>query len=516
MLSLWYAALGRRLRVPILPRDVKKALELLKAEPSRERRIDELAAACGVARRTLQKHFRRFVSRTPSQVQRELRLDRVRRELLRARPNASVTKIAMRCGVSHLGRFSTAYRERYGEAPSTTLQRRRQALACGESWPAISSPALDRPTIAVLPFDFIGTRAHSAATITDEVSASLLRHRWLAVGPPGRARYHLRGKVRDDGVERLRIMVMLTDAVTGRHLWADRWDGELDDVFCFEERVACRVAAAVERSLRIAEIERVCRRDPEQLGAWELTMKALPRAMLIERAAQTEALELLERAMELAPRDALPVALAAWCHGQRGSHFLTPQPAAEKEAGRELALRAAQLNACDPVVEALLGAAHTLAHDLVAARVHCDRALALDGGCVWAWNRSGLLNTYLGRSTDAIECFQFARSLGPDDPLTFLCSIGIGSAHFEVGRYEEAARWWSRGLAEHSPAIWVNRFRAAAFALANKKEEARQSLAKLLQAYPEMTIADVRSALPHTQNYRDRVCEGLANLGMRP
>ncbi len=108
--------------------------------------------------------------------------------------------------------------------------------------------------IVILPFDLIGTRAHNAATITDEVRAALVRRRWLAVGPPANARYQLGGKVRDDDGGRLRVMVILSDAATGRHLWADRWDGELGDVFAFEERVASRVAAAVERSLRAAEI----------------------------------------------------------------------------------------------------------------------------------------------------------------------------------------------------------------------------------------------------------------------
>jgi tetratricopeptide (TPR) repeat protein len=309
---------------------------------------------------------------------------------------------------------------------------------------------------------------------------------------------------------------MLTDALTGQHLWADRWDGEADHVLAFEERVATRVAVAVERVIRAVEIERAARRDTEQLGAWGLTMKALPRALVVSVASQAEALELLGRAMELAPQDPLPVALAAWCHAQRGTHHFTSQPAAEKQAGRDLAMRAARLGAADPFAEALLGAAHTLAYDFEAASVHIDRALALDGGCAWAWTRNGLLNVYQGRSADAVECFQIARSLSPDDPLNFYSSIGMGCAYFEVGRYDEAARWWTRVLAEHPPAVWVNRFRAPAYALAGRKEEAHQSFGELTRAYPGLTIGQVRSALPHTQGYSDRACDALASLGMGP
>jgi tetratricopeptide (TPR) repeat protein len=188
----------------------------------------------------------------------------------------------------------------------------------------------------------------------------------------------------------------------------------------------------------------------------------------------------------------------------------------EKQLASELALQATELNAGDAKVEALLGAAHTLAHELAPAAVHFDRALALDGGCVWAWNRSGWLNIYRGLAAEAIECFQIARGLGPTDPLSFFCSIGIAAAHFEVSRHDEAAQWFARGLAEHPQAVWSNRFRAPALALAGRKDEARQSFAELHRAYPELTITEVRRALPHTARFYDRASEGLASLGMRP
>jgi AraC-like DNA-binding protein/tetratricopeptide (TPR) repeat protein len=499
--------------MPLLPRDVKAALDLMKADPARERSIGELAATCGVAGRTLQKHFKRFLGRTPGEVLRDLRLERVRQDLLRTWPEASVAESAMRYGFGHLGRFAAAYRRRYGEAPAATVRRRRQ-MPGYSSRSAILSPGLDRPVINVRAFEFVGAGACRVATMADDISAALLRNRWLAVGVQCNARYQLHGRVHGDG-RRLRVIVLLSDQSAGRYLWADRWDGEVDDVFAFEERVASGVAMAVERLLRIAEIERAHSKHPPQPSPWDLTMRALPLAMTIEAAAQARALDLLERAMELAPHDALPTALAAWCHGMRGAHFFTARPEVEKVAAADLARRAAQLSSGDPRVEALVGAAHTLAHDLETATIHFHHALALDGGCVWAWIRSGWVNVYRGQAAEAIERFQIARSLDPTDPLNFICSIGIAAAHFEVGRYDEAAHWFARGIAEHPQAVWSNRFRAPALVFAGKREEARHSYDELMRAYPELTIAQIRSALPHTPRFYDRASEGLTSLGMR-
>ena len=497
-----------------LPRDVKTALELLRANPAREGRIDDLSEAAGVKRRTLEKHFRRFLGRTPVEVRRDFRLERARRDLLRAPSGAAVTEIALRHGFNHLGRFAALYRARYGESPSATLARSRHVMALGGG--SNLPVPLDRPALSISPFHLSGSGAGASPAIGGEIAARLCRNRSLAVTEPGRARYQLNGNVRADDNGRLRVMVWLIDAATRRYIWADRWDGDARESFDFEERVASHAAASIERSVRNAEIDRSRRKDPGQLNAWELTMRAMPHALSMSAASLGEALELLEQAMELAPTDALPIALAAWCHGQRGSKSLTARSIAEKQAARDLAGRAAQLNTGDPVATALLASAYTLAHDIPAAKAHFQRALELDGGCVWAWNRSGWVSVYQGEVAEAIERFQIARSFAPDDPLNFFCSIGIASAHFGAGRYDQAVRWFTRGIAEHPSAIWADRFRAPAYALAGRKDEAKRSVAQLLAHYPDLTITDVRSALPHTLNHLDRVAEGLEAAGLRP
>jgi adenylate cyclase len=498
----------------LVPGPLKRALDLLKADPARGWTVDEIASACGIGRRTLQRHFRCFSGRTPMQFLRDLRLDRARQELLRASGGTSVTDIAARIGFNHLGRFATEYRARYGESPSATLSR-HQRVAVGRPQRLTALMAVERPAIAVLPFYLIGRDASRATGITEEITSALMRVRWIAVIRPDRARYHLQGSVRDDGTGRLRVTISLLDAATGRYLWADRWDGGCDDSFEFEERVAERIAAAIQQPMREAEIDRAWRKDAGQLNAWELTMRALPRVLSVEAAAEEMALELLERAMEAAPSDALPMALAAWCHGLRGCHNFCQRPDQEKAAARELARRAAQLNRGDPLTETMLSAGYCLAHDLATAAIHADRALELDGSSAWAWGRSGWIKAYTGEAAEAIEHFQIARALAPADPLNFLCSVGIAAGHFWAARYNEAAGWFERALAENPAAVWINHSLTPAYALGGRKERARQSLTELTRVAPDLTIAQVRSGLPYRSDFLDRIAGGLESVGMR-
>src|SRR5215470_9856154 len=152
----------QRMLSPPLPRDLIRALECLQFEPERVWTVTGLAEACGVAPRTLQKHFRRFLRRTPVAVVRELRLDRARQHLLRPSAQTTVTDVAARCGFAHLGRFAAWYQQRYGESPSATLRRCQPVLGCRTPSLPILSAAVERPAIAVLPFAAIGAEANLA------------------------------------------------------------------------------------------------------------------------------------------------------------------------------------------------------------------------------------------------------------------------------------------------------------------------------------------------------------------
>jgi adenylate cyclase len=245
-------------------------------------------------------------------------------------------------------------------------------------------------------------------------------------------------------------------------------------------------------------------------------MRALPRVASLDAAGAGEALELLEQALELAPHDALPMSIAAWCHGLRANHHFTRRRDEEKASARRLAARAAMLNSGDALAETMLAAGYTLAHDLTTATVHVERALALDGGSAWAWGRAGWIEAYQDNAAAAIERFQIARALAPADPLNFLCAVGIAASEFLATRYDESIRWYKRALAENPAVTWTNRFLTPAYVLAGRMDEARQSLAAFTNEYPDLTIADVRSGLPWSPLYLDRVAEGLESAGMRP
>lgn len=499
----------------LIPGTVKKALDLLQEDPAHSWTVGEIALACGVGRRTLQRQFRRFLGRMPMECVLDIRLGRARRELLQASGRVNVTEVAGRCGFHHFGRFAAQYRRRFGEPPSATL-RRQQNVLFRSMLPMPPLPiTVERPRIAVLPFEVVGHEPHLARAFADEIAATLIRPYRMAVVTPASARYQLRGKVRDDGAGRLRVTAFLIDAPAGRYLWADRWDGDSNDLLRLEETVAARIATAIQPLVREAEIDRASREDMGRLNAWELTMRALPRVLSTEAAAGEMALEMLEQATEIAPNDPLPVAVAAWCRGLRGSHNLCARPDREKASARMLAEHAAGFNSADALTETFLAAGYTLAHNLSTAAVHAHRALALDGGSAWAWSRIGWLKAYAGEWADAIETFHISRALAPTDRMGFLSSVGIAAGHFGAGRYNESARWFEHALAENPAAIWINHALTSAYSLGNRKEEARRSLAELTRAFPDLTLAQVRSGLPYRSGYLDRIAEGLASAGMR-
>jgi AraC-like DNA-binding protein/tetratricopeptide (TPR) repeat protein len=500
----------------VLPRGLKYALELLRRDLGREWTVNDLAGASGLSRRALQSQFRGFLGATPVEFLRLMRLARARSQLLSAEPAATVTTVAAACGLTHLGRFASWYRKRYGESPSATLNRARSHAASASRWQPLFTPRFERPSIAVLPFALLGHESARIVALQDEIANALCASRWFSVTDPAQARYQLRGNVRDEGGGQLHVAVILWDKSTQKYLFAECWDGPGGELFGFEDRLAKRLTSALLPTVRDAEITRAWQHDPAQSTAWDLSMRAMRELLLAEPLAEERTLESLEQAMELAPRDPLPMALAAWCHSVRASHHQTSRPDDERRTARRIAARAELLADRDATIDAMLAAAYTLAHDLDTATTRADQALRHDAGSSWAWGRSAWIEAYRGNPSRAIERFQFALALGPRDPLRYQWSMGIASAHFEAARYREAVRWSRRALFEQPRATTIHRLLAPACVFAGEKAGARQSLGELRRRLPGLTISQVITALPLTRDHLGRRAEGLESVGLRP
>ncbi len=403
----------------------------------------------------------------------------------------------------------------------------------GERQPARSHP--EGPSIAVLPFVNISKdpeQEYFADGIVEDIIAALSRFksffviarnstfaykgRVVSVQQIGRelgVRYVLEGSVRRSG-PRIRIAAQLVDASTGMHLWAEHYDGVVEDVFDLQDQITASVVGSIQPSIRAAEIERARRKRPENLDAYDLVMRSLPYVWALEYEANKEAARLLDKALLLDPGYPLAMALAAWCRGQRIVYNWSKNFQEDKRETLRQAQAAAALAHDDPFILTVLGAALTITHELQRAKSMLERALSLDPNSAWAWNRSGWLHNYQDDPEVAIQHFERSLRLSPFDPMAFNCEMGIGCAHFIARRYDLAAQWQEKALASKPNTAWIYRTLAPAYALAGEADKARESVGELVKGYPGIRIIDILQAMAFSKEVMSRFAEGLRQAGL--
>ena len=402
--------------------------------------------------------------------------------------------------------------------------------------PASTPPALpDKPSIAVLPFRNLSgdpAQEYISDGIVESITAALSRIRSFFViarnsafaykgqsvnvrdiGRQLGVAYVLEGSVQKAG-PRIRIGVQLVETEGGANVWTGRHDGMLDDLFDLEDRITEQVAGALQPSIRIAEIERSRRKRPQDLGAYDYAMRAMPHVWALEEAESARALELLDKALEIEPDYPLALSLAAWCHAQRSVYNWAADPQESQAQALVLAEQAAQLSGDDPLILSVLGAVHTFARNYGTARILLERAVAIDPNAAWAWQRLGYLDAYSDRPTEAIEKFERALRLSPLDPMNFNNYVGIGSSHEILGEYDQAIAYYRRGLEERPHANWLYRHLAGALVGAGRLDEARQAYAQMLRHYPDLTASKFRQAMVFSPATLDRMIANLQTLGL--
>lgn len=395
-------------------------------------------------------------------------------------------------------------------------------------------PLPDKPSIAVLPFDNMSGNPDQeffADGVVEALTAALSRIRSFfviarnsAFAYKGRhenvrqigrdlgVAYVLEGSVQSAG-GRVRITVQLIETDGGAHIWAEKYDGSLDDIFDLQDRIAAQVAGALQPSIRLAEMERSNRKPPQDLGAYDFTIRAFRHAWMLEKEETGRAQDLLTQALEIDPEYPLALALSAWCHAQGSVYNWTDDIENAKAKSLELAERAANLSADDPLVLTVLGTVHTFSRNYGAARVLLERAVALDPNAAWAWSRLGWLAAYAERSQEAREYFEKALRLSPIDPMNFNNYVGLGSTLQVEGDDDGAASMYFRALDERPHADWIHRNLAPALLGAGRVEEARASFDTLMATYPNFTVKRFKNAMVFSDAVLDRIGEQLAELG---
>jgi adenylate cyclase len=387
------------------------------------------------------------------------------------------------------------------------IYRVRDAAANAPALPILPLP--DKPSIAVLPFENMSgdpEQEYFADGMVEEIITALARIRWLFVIArnssftyKGRAvdvkqvgrelgvRYVLEGSVRKGG-NRVRITAQLIDATSGAHLWADRFDGLLEEVFELQDNVAISVAGVIEPTLRQSEIERARRKRPDSLDAYDLYLRALPDAFAAMPEDADKALALLGKAIELEPDFAAAHAIIAFCHEQR---YLR---GGMQEETRLAALRHARqaIAAGGDDTAALATAGFVIAvcgRDYETALTAFDRSFALSSSSALALGFSSIVRAWKGDDAIAVDQANRALRLSPFDPLIQLPYVGLAYAHFAAGRFEETVA--AASLATQSnPRFTVPQIlHAAALGCLDRREDAKIAVQRLLELQPGITVA---------------------------
>ena len=379
--------------------------------------------------------------------------------------------------------------------------------------PALTLP--DKPSIAVLPFQNMSgdpEQEYFADGMVEEIITALSRFHWFfviarnstftykdravdvkRVAQDLGVRYVLEGSVRKAG-QTVRITGQLIDAATGAHLWADRFDGDVANVFELQDKVAINVVIAIEPRLKAAEIERAKRKPTENLDAYDLYLRSLTPFYAVTRESMAESLQLLYRAMDKAPHFPVAIARAALIYPWRSTQgWMTSRQDEAKEAIR-LARLAIELDRDDPDAMYMAGAVLVFyATDVDIGLSLIDRSIEMNGNCAHAWMYSGRSRAYVGDHEAAIDHLTRAQRLSPRDPSMRSMLVMKAFAHMFEERFEKAIEYASHSLGEHRRISAPYRVLAACYAHLGQMAKAQEAARQVLELDPDYSIAAVAS-----------------------
>jgi TolB-like protein len=392
----------------------------------------------------------------------------------------------------------------------------------------------DRPSIAALPFTNMSGDAEQdyfADGMVEDILTGLARIKWLFViarnssfaykgksvdvkqaGRELGVRYVLEGSVRKSS-NRVRVTGQLIEAETGRHVWADRYDRTLDDIFAIQDELTMSVVAAIEPSLRQAEIERVKRKRPENLDAYDLLLQALPHVYPAMPEGAATALTFLESALAKEPAYAQAHGFAAWAHEIL---FARGGGREENRLGAVRHAHAAIAHGRDDAIALSLGgfALGAVAHDRAAARQAFEAALALSSSCALTYIFGSVVMVLAGDADRGIEWGERALRLSPFDPISYGPLLSITLGRFQRGEYEAAAEAAHKTFQANPYWSTAHVLLAATHAQLGRLDAAKSAAARVLELQPGYTISGFRAAFDIHASLAAPISEALRVAGL--
>jgi len=375
-----------------------------------------------------------------------------------------------------------------------------------------ASPSLpDKPSIAVLPFQNMSgdpEQEYFADGMVEDIITALSRFKSLfviarnssftfkgqavdikEVGRRLGVRYVLEGSVRKAS-GKVRITGQLIDAVTGAHIWVDRFERDLTDIFAIQDEVTIAVVSAIEPKLSQTEIAMATRRRPENLTAYDFYLRAMPQYYLMTREGLAEAIRLAHRVLELDPRFGAVAALAGLCHALNVIYGYANDPQFDRKEAVRLVRLALSIDDSDPDTLARASVISAfMVGDSDAAIEMADRAVALNPNSWATWTSRGHVYRIAGLPEEAIQSFERAIRMSPVDPRLHTTLSGIGHALIELRRFDEAIVAGKKALRQNPSFVPTYQCLASAFAHLGRDAEAHDAAARLLEVDPAFTIS---------------------------
>ena len=397
------------------------------------------------------------------------------------------------------------------------------------STPGLALP--DKPSIAILPFENMSgdpEQDYFADGIVDEITTALSRFNFLfviarnssftykgksvdikQVGRELGVRYVLEGSVRK-AAGKIRIIGQLIDAATGMHVWADRFEGDLSDIFALQDRMTESVVSTIAPKMLQIQIDLASRR-PNNLSAYDLCLRALAHFYLLTRDGTAEALRLVSRALEIEPRSGFAARIAGSCHLTNVFQVWAADPKPEIEEGLRLVRLALAADRNDDAALSILGlATASFFGEYDSAREMVDRAVVLNPNSAFAWYERGWTYLLLELPEEAVRSFERAIRISPNDPLLVLNFTGMGFAYIRLRRFDDAILAAKKALSMNPAYGPAYRCSASAFAHLGQDAQARSAAARALEIEPDFRV----SKLLARRNPRDPiVIEGLRKAG---